>query len=165
MLTLGLCVGDNVNGPKEGDLAPDFVLPDHDGKLRRLSDYRGERVVVYFFPKADTPGWTKEACSLRDHFNRFKEQRITVFGISYDSVESQKKFRDKYNLPFILLSDSKHKAGKLYGVDKGRWAARKTFIIDQEGKITKIYDKVSVTTHGEDILDLLSADKPEPAEK
>ena len=102
---------------------------------------------------------------MRDHFNRFKEQRITVFGISYDSVESQKKFRDKYNLPFILLSDSKHKVGKLYGVDKGRWTGRKTFIIDQEGKIMKIYDKVSVTTHGKDILYFFSSDKPEPAEK
>ena len=165
MLILGLCVGDNINGLKEGDLAPDFVLPDHDGKLQRLSDYRGQRVVVYFYPKADTPGWTKEACSLRDHFKGFKKENIKVFGISYDSVDSQKKFRDKYNLPFILLSDSKHKVGKLYGVDKGRWTERKTFIIDQEGKIMKIYDKVSVTTHGKDILYFLSSDKPEPAEK
>ena len=102
---------------------------------------------------------------MRDHFKGFKKENIKVFGIRYDSVDSQKKFRDKYNLPFILLSDSKHKVGKLYGVDKGRWTARKTFIIDQEGKIMKIYDKVSVTTHGEDILDFLSSDKPVPAEK
>ena len=102
---------------------------------------------------------------MRDHFKGFKKKNIKVFGISYDSVDSQKKFRDKYNLPFILLSDSKHKVGKLYGVDKGRWTGRKTFIIDQVGKIMKIYDKVSVTTHGKDILYFFSSDKPEPAEK
>tara|TARA_B100000035_G_C21021746_1_gene564354 strand:- start:981 stop:1289 length:309 start_codon:yes stop_codon:yes gene_type:complete len=102
---------------------------------------------------------------LRDHYNGFRKQKVTVFGISYDSVKSQKKFRDKNNLPFILLSDNEHKVGKQYGVDKGRWTARKTFIIDQEGKIIKIYDKVSVTTHGEDILEFLSVYKLESAEK
>lgn len=93
---------------------------------------------------------------MRDHFSGFREQKITVFGISYDSVKSQKKFRDKYNLPFMLLSDSEHKVGKQYGVDKGKWTARKTFLIDASGKIIKIYDKVSVTSHGEDILDFFS---------
>ena len=88
-----------------------------------------------------------------------------MFGISYDSVESQKKFRDKYNLPFMLLSDSERKVGKLYGVDKGKWAARKTFLIDEDGRIIKIYDKVSVTTHGEDILGFFSTYKQTSTEE
>ena len=86
----------------------------------------------------------------------FQEKNITVFGISYDSVASQRSFRDKYNLPFILLSDRNHKVGKLYGVDKGLVTARKTFLIRQDGKIVKIYENVSVTTHGEDILEYWS---------
>ncbi len=102
---------------------------------------------------------------MRDHYNGFRKQKVTVFGISYDSVKSQKKFQNKNKLPFILLSDNEHKVGKQYGVDKGRWTARKTFIIDQEGKIIKIYDKVSVTTHGEDILEFLSVYKLESVEK
>ena len=88
---------------------------------------------------------------MRDKFSGFREKNITVFGISYDSVASQKSFRDKYNLPFMLLSDQNHKVGKLYGVDKGLF--RKTFLIREDGKIVKIYENVSVTTHGEDILE------------
>ena len=153
VLIFGLCAGDNLPQLKVGDTAPDFALPDHNGKTRRLSDYRGGLVVVYFFPRADTPGWTKQACSLRDNFSGFRKKNITVFGISYDSVASQKSFRDKYNLPFMLLSDQNHKVGKLYGVDKGLFTTRKTFLIREDGKIVKIYDNVSVTTHGEDILE------------
>lgn len=93
---------------------------------------------------------------MRDNFSGFQEKNITVFGISYDSVASQRSFREKYNLPFILLSDRNHKVGKLYGVDKGLVTARKTFLIRQDGKIVKIYENVSVTTHGEDILEYWS---------
>ncbi|HIC74039.1 MAG TPA: peroxiredoxin [Candidatus Marinimicrobia bacterium] len=94
---------------------------------------------------------------MRDSYRGFEKQKIVVFGISYDSVESQRKFRDKYSLPFSLLSDRKHTVGKAYGVDKKIYSARKTFVIDEAGKIIKIYDKVSVTTHGEDVLEFFSS--------
>lgn len=94
---------------------------------------------------------------MRDAYSGFEKQKIVVLGISYDSVESQRKFRDKHRLPFTLLSDRDHTVGKAYGVDKKLYAARKTFIIDEAGKIIKIHDKVSVTTHGEDVLEFLSS--------
>lgn len=150
-------IGQNIL--KIGDLAPNFILTDQEGKLHRLSDYRGQRVVVYYFPKADTPGWTKEACGFRDIYGQYKRAKIKVFGISYDSPKALKAFKTKYNLPFVFLSDSKKEVAKQYGAAGMAWPKRMTFIIDEKGKILKIYDKVNVNTHAEQILDDLFAKK------
>jgi len=138
---------------KVGDEAPEFSLYDQDNKLHNLSDYKGQRLVVYYFPKADTPGWTKEACGFRDIYSEYKRAKITVFGISYDSSKSLKKFKNKYALPFNFLSDSKKEVAKNYGAAGTGWPKRITFIIDKNGKIEKIYNKMNVNTHAEQILD------------
>ncbi len=135
-----------------GDTAPDFSLIDQHGKEHKLSDYFGEKIVLYFYPKDNTPGCTKEACSIRDNFTLFEENNIIVFGISYDSPSSHKKFAEKYNLPFILLSDSSKSVAKLYNSNGWLIAKRNTFLIGRNGKIFKIYKNVDVTTHTEDIL-------------
>ncbi|NOZ75353.1 MAG: peroxiredoxin [FCB group bacterium] len=135
-----------------GDPAPDFTLRDQNGTEHRLSDYRGQPVVVYFYPKDDTPGCVKEACGIRDNFQDFSKTRIQVFGISYDNVASHKKFQDKYQLPFTLLADTTKQVAKLYGADGLFFASRKTFLIDEQGFIIKIYPKVSVTEHAQEIL-------------
>ena len=144
---------------KVGDKAPDFVLKDQDGKVHKLSDYRGQRVIVYYFPKADTPGWTKEACGFRDVYGEYKKAKIIVFGISYDSPKALKAFKDKYVLPFNFLSDKTKEVSKAYGAAGRVWPKRMTFIIDPMGKIEKIYEKVNVNTHAEKILDDLLAKK------
>ncbi|MFQ6673589.1 MAG: peroxiredoxin [Fidelibacterota bacterium] len=139
-----------------GDEAPHFMLPGEDGESYSLSDYRGQKVVVYFYPKDDTPGCTKEACNFRDHFAAFEKQNIQVFGISYDSPESHRRFKEKYNLPYRLLSDETKDVTEKYGVAGLLFPKRVTFIVDEEGKIINIYEKVNVTTHGEEILQFLS---------
>ncbi|MFQ6676489.1 MAG: peroxiredoxin [Fidelibacterota bacterium] len=140
-----------------GDTAPDFTLVDEQGKPHALSDYRGQKVVVYFYPKDDTPGCIKEACNFRDHFDRFEVENIKVFGISYDSPRSHRKFKEKYGLPFTLLSDTEKKVAKAYGAARALFPRRITYLLDEEGKIVKVYDKVSVTTHGEDVLEFYSS--------
>jgi len=137
---------------KIGDDAPDFKLLDQNNNEHTLSDYFGKKLVVYFYPKDDTPGCKKEACSIRDNFNRFEESNIIVFGISYDSPSSHKKFAEKYNLPFVLLSDSTKSVAKLYNSNGFIMARRNTFLMDKDGKILKIYKNVDVTTHTENIL-------------
>ena len=137
---------------KVGDQAPDFKLLDQNGDSHTLSDYRGQKVVVYFYPKDDTPGCTKEACGIRDHYSEFDKAKIKVFGISYDDVKSHRKFQDKYNLPFTLLADTDKSVSKLYGTSGLIFASRETFLIDEKGIIVKIYPKVSVTEHAEEIL-------------
>ena len=137
---------------KIGDGAPDFTLFDHNGEEQTLSDYFGKKLVVYFYPKDDTPGCRKEACSIRDNFSLFEENDIIVFGISYDSPSSHKKFAEKYDLPFTLLSDNDKEVAKLYKSDGFLMAKRNTFLIDTDGKIFKIYKNVDVTTHTENIL-------------
>ena len=132
--------------------APDFALLDQDSSLRKLSDYQGNWVVVYFYPKDDTPGCTKEACGIRDDYTKFVEQEIVVLGISYDSPESHRAFIEKYNLPFTLLSDGDKSVSKLYDAQGLLFADRKTFLIDPEGIIRKIYNKVDVTSHSIEIL-------------
>ena len=136
-----------------GDIAPHFELKDQDGKIHKLSDYKGQRLVVYFFPKADTPGWTKEACGFRDIYSEYEKAYIIVFGISYDSPRGLKKFKTKYALPFNFLSDAKKEVAPKYGSASLAWPKRMTFIIDKNGKIEKIYNKVNVNTHAEKILD------------
>jgi thioredoxin-dependent peroxiredoxin len=145
---------------KEGDKAPDFKGKDQNGNAVKLSDHKGDRVVLYFYPKDDTPGCTKQACSLRDSFNTFKKKGIKVFGVSIDDEKSHKKFIDKYKLPFDLLADTDKTIVEKYGVwgEKSMYGKkymgthRKTFLIDEKGKIAKIFDKVKVSEHADEIL-------------
>ena len=145
---------------KIGTIAPDFELPDQDGKSHTLSGYIGNFVLVYFYPKDDTPGCTKEACSLRDDFPNFKKLKAKVFGISADSVKSHKKFAEKYDLPFTLLSDEKKSVLKKYKAIGEKSMFGKTFLgikrmsylIDKEGKIVKVYEHVKPEVHAEEVL-------------
>ena len=146
---------------EEGIVAPDFHLKSDDGHEYSLSQFRGKKeVLLYFYPKDDTPGCTKEACSFRDSFPHFSKQGVQVLGVSNDDLESHEKFRQKYNLNFPLLSDPDHKVSEAYGVYKlknnyGRdyWGIeRSSFIIDREGRIKKIFRKVKVDGHTEEVL-------------
>jgi peroxiredoxin Q/BCP len=144
-----------------GEPAPDFTLPDQDGTAVKLSQFKGQRVVIYFYPKDDTPGCTKEACNFRDQWGAFEKQAITVLGISKDGASSHAKFIAKYDLPFTLLSDADPCAVAAaygsYGLKKfmGKeymGMMRHTFVVDAEGKIEKIYTKVKSETMADDIL-------------
>jgi peroxiredoxin Q/BCP len=144
-----------------GDPAPDFTLPDQEGTAVKLSQFKGQRVVIYFYPKDDTPGCTKEACNFRDQWGAFEKQAITVLGISKDGASSHAKFIAKYDLPFTLLSDAEPCAVAAaygsYGLKKfmGKeymGMMRHTFVVDAEGKIEKIYTKVKSETMADDIL-------------
>ena len=150
-LLIGITMANNTE-LKIGDNAPDFTLLDQNNIEHTLSDYIGKKIVVYFYPKDDTPGCTKEACSIRDNINAFEENDITVLGISYDSPKSHKKFAEKYNIPFTLLSDSNKSIAEAYNSNGFLMAKRNTFLIDPEGEIFKIYKKVDVTTHTDKIL-------------
>lgn len=143
-----------------GDNAPDFTLSDQFGEIHKLSDYRGKKVVLYFYPKDDTPGCTKEACSFRDNFQEYRKRKMVVLGVSKDSTKSHVKFSEKYSLPFTLLSDDDTVVSQAYGV----WGLKKfmgkeyyginrmTFIIDEDGQILRIYEKVKPENHAEEIL-------------
>lgn len=135
-----------------GDQAPDFSLPDENGQIHRLSQYRGQKVVVYFYPKDDTPGCTKEACGIRDLFSQFTDNKIVVLGVNYDDAASHKKFKDKHNLPFILLSDGDKSVSKQYNADGMFFPSRKTYLVDEEGILIKIFENVNVLNHAEEIL-------------
>ena len=145
---------------KEGEAAPDFEARDAEGNSVRLSDLRGQRVVVYFYPKDDTPGCTKEACSFRDSFAEFGRRGIEVLGVSTDDEKSHRKFADKYSLPFKLLADTDHRVADLYEVYgekqfmgcKYMGVPRKTFLIDEEGRLRKVFDKVKVDGHADEVL-------------
>lgn len=151
ILIIGVVMAEN-NELKIGDNAPDFTLVDKDNIEHTLSDHFGKKIVVYFYPKDDTPGCTTEACSIRDNFSVFEENKITVFGISYDSPKSHKKFAEKYNIPFTLLSDSDKEVSKKYDSHGMIIAKRNTFLINPEGKIFKIYKGVDVNTHTQNML-------------
>jgi peroxiredoxin Q/BCP len=141
---------------KEGQQFPAFRLKADDGKEVSLSDLKGKKSVIYFYPKDDTPGCTKEACSFRDNINSFKSLGVPVFGISVDNIESHKKFKSKYSIPFTLLSDSDKTVVTKLGIKSLLGiASRVTFIIDENGKILKIYPKVSPDKHAEEILSFL----------
>ncbi len=145
---------------KEGIKAPDFTLQDDNGETVKLSALKGKTVVLYFYPKDDTPGCTKEACSFRDGFKEIQKKGALVLGVSPDSVESHRKFKEKFHLNFPLLSDSEKKVVNAYGVWKqkalyGRkymGVERTTFVIDGAGKIKKIFPKVKVDGHYEEVL-------------
>jgi peroxiredoxin Q/BCP len=144
----------------EKDIAPDFELLDDTGKPTRLSDFRGQRVVFYFFPKALTSGWTKQAQGIRDDFPKYQAANVVVIGVSPDTVKDEAKFKAKEELPFILLADEKHEIAEKYGVWKEKsmygkkfWGVeRTTFLIDAHGVIEKIFYKVNPETHSEQIL-------------
>ena len=150
---------------KEGNKAPAFKLKNQDGKTVSLGDFKGKKVVLYFYPKDDTSGCTKEACSFRDGFPKFGKLNAEILGVSADSVESHKKFAEKYSLPFTLLSDESKKMIEKYGVWKeksmyGRkymGIERTTFIIDEKGKIKKIFSKVKVGDHDKEVLEALNS--------
>jgi thioredoxin-dependent peroxiredoxin len=148
---------------KVGDNAPNFKLKDEKGQFHSLTDYRGQKVALYFYPKDDTPGCTKEACSFRDGYKALQDAGIVILGVSYDSPESHEKFKEKYNLPFTLLSDEKKEAAKAYGANGGLMgslvAQRKTFLIDEQGKIVKIFDKVDVSEHADEVLQAFAANE------
>lgn len=133
------------------DLAPNFSAPDQDNQIHQLSDYKGKYLVLYFYPKDDTPGCTKEACSMRDNIQELKN-KAEVVGVSADTIESHQKFVEKYGLPFTLLADPEKKIIDAYGADGLIFKKRVTFLINPEGKIVKIYDKVDVNKHAEQIL-------------
>jgi thioredoxin-dependent peroxiredoxin len=148
---------------EEGTTAPDFTLPDQEGENVSLSDFGGQPVVLYFYPKADTPGCTTQACGIRDHRADYEAAGAVVLGVSPDPVSAVKKFADKQSLNFRLLADEDHAVCELYGVwaektNYGRtyWGAqRSTFIIDPDGKVATFFPKVSPKTHDEVVLKAL----------
>lgn len=147
-----------------GTIAPDFTLPDENGEERKLSDERGKIVVLYFYPKDNTPGCTKEACSLRDSIEDLKGLDAVVIGISPDKSESHRKFIDKFSLPFHLLSDTEHSVMEIYGAygekmmygKKTIGVIRTTYIIGKDGKVLKVFRKVNTATHGDDVRKALA---------
>ena len=144
----------------EGITAPDFTLPDETGLPRKLSEYRGKPVVLYFYPKDDTPGCTTEACSFRDGYGQYQQAGVVILGVSPDSPKKHTKFKEKYGLPFTLLADENHQVCELYGV----WGRKKymgreydgvfrtTFLIDSQGKILKVFQNVKPDGHSEQVL-------------
>jgi len=149
---------------EEGKKAPDFILPDENKMDHKLSDYRGKPVLLYFYPKDDTPGCTKEACNFRDDYSSYHEAGVVILGVSPDSPEKHTKFKEKYNLPFTLLADEAHKVAELYGV----WALKKsfgreyygivrtTFLISNDGLIRKIFRNVKPAEHSAEVLKALN---------
>jgi peroxiredoxin Q/BCP len=148
----------------QGSAAPDFLLPDQTGKQHRLSDYRGQWVVLYFYPKDMTSGCTTEACNFRDEFPAFGKLNAVILGISKDKIKDHEKFVNKYQLPFVLLSDENSSVCETYGTwqekslygKKYMGIVRSTFLIDPKGKITKVYPKVNVQEHARQLLTDLS---------
>lgn len=147
----------------EREFAPDFALLDQEGRLHRLSDYRGKWVVLYFYPKDDTPGCTKEACGFRDRMGELTELGAVVLGVSADDVESHKRFAEKYGLNFPLLADPERKAITAYGAwgkknlygKEYEGVLRQTYLIDTEGYIAKVWRKVSPEGHAEKVAEAL----------
>ncbi|NJL83483.1 MAG: peroxiredoxin [Chloroflexaceae bacterium] len=139
-----------------GSEAPLFSTIDDEGKTVSLSDFKGKVVVLYFYPKDDTPGCTKEAQGFRDSYAQYQDQEVVVLGASMDNQASHQKFKEKYGLPFQLLVDSDGKLAKAYEVDGGGYSKRVTYIIDPEGKISYVDDKVNTGTHAQDVLAALS---------
>ena len=146
-----------------GQQAPDFKLSDENGKIHQLSDYQGKYVLLYFYPKDDTPGCTTEACNFRDDYSNYNNANVIILGVSPDSPQSHAKFKNKYNLPFTLLADEDHKVCELFGV----WGPKKsfgkeyegvhrtTYLINPDGWIQKVYEKVSPANHSIEVLEEL----------
>ncbi len=145
---------------QENKKAPNFELKNFEGKIIKLSDFLGKSVVLYFYPKDDTPGCTTEACNFRDDYIEYQKQNIEIVGISPDGVESHAKFKSKYSLPFFLLTDPGHKVCELYGVWKKKknfgkeyfGVMRTTFLINKEGKIIKVFEGVKPANHSKEVI-------------
>jgi peroxiredoxin Q/BCP len=148
--------GGNADNLIIGNTAPGFTLEDSDGNTYSLLDYKGKNpVIIYFYPKANTPGCTKQACGIRDSFSKFKENDIVIFGISVDSKATIKEFINEYNLNFPLLSDEKKEVSKAYGVlNTIGLDSRITFIVDKQGNIANILKDVDVETHADEVFNL-----------
>ncbi len=143
-----------------GNPAPEFELLDDTNTMRRLSDFKGQPVILYFYPADDTPGCTKEACSFRDDYSAYQKSGVTILGVSPDSVKSHVKFKEKYQLPFPLLADENHQVCNAYGV----WGLKKfvgreyegvlrtTFLIDSQGKIARVFEDVRPAEHSAEVL-------------
>ncbi len=150
---------------KPGDVAPDFDVLTDEGRHLKLSDLRGKTVILYFYPRADTPGCTKEACSFRDSFPRFSVADAVVLGVSTDDVKAQSKFKAKYHLPFTLLADTDRDIHDKYGTwteksmygKKYHGTARTTFVIGPDGKVTHVFENVKPEGHAEQVLQALQA--------
>lgn len=150
---------------KVGDSAPDFVLKDENGHKHSLSAYQGQPVVLYFYPKDDTPGCTTEACNFRDDYSAYKDVDVAILGVSIDDEDSHKDFKEKFNLPFNLLADVDKEVVNLYDV----WGKKKmygreydgifrtTFLIDPDGNIAKIFENVKPSIHSEEVLNAIEA--------
>ena len=150
---------------KKGTIAPEFELSDETGTIRRLSAYRGQPVVLYFYPKDDTPGCTTEACNFRDDYSEYQRAGVVILGVSPDSVASHEKFKKKFELPFPLLADEEHKVCQAYDV----WALKKymgreymgvlrtTYLIDPEGIISSVFEDVKPAEHSKEILDEMTS--------
>jgi len=146
-----------------GEKAPEFILSDENGDIHSLKDYAGQIVLLYFYPKDDTPGCTTEACNFRDDYSQYEEANVVILGVSPDTPASHKKFRKKYQLPFTLLADENHQVCELYRV----WGLKKsfgkeydgvhrtTYLIDPEGLIQEVFQKVSPAKHSTQVLELL----------
>ena len=145
------------------DKAPDIKLEDENGKEVSLKDFKGKTVVLYFYPRADTPGCTKEACEFRDTYKQMQKTGAVLLGASPDTPKAQKKFQEKYELPYTLLSDTDKKVCEAFGVIKEKnmygkkimGVLRSTFIIDEEGRVAHIFRKVKTDTHSQDVLNVL----------
>lgn len=153
-----------MNQLKAGDKAPEFIATDETGQTIRLTDFQGRKLIIFFYPKADTPGCTTESCNLRDNYKKLKDSGFEIIGISADSIKQQQKFKNKYSFPYPLIPDSEKIIINKYGV----WGLknfmgkeyygilRKTFIINEEGEIALIIDQVNTENHSAQILELLS---------
>jgi peroxiredoxin Q/BCP len=149
----------------EGATAPDFTLPDEDAREHKLSDYRGSPVVLFFYPRDDTPGCIKEVCNFRDDYSAYQEAGVVLLGVSDDDTKSHTRFKSKYSLPFTLLADVGHKISELYGVWGGKklfgWEydgiIRTTYLIDAEGSIAKVFERVDPVVHSAEVLEALKA--------
>ena len=150
----------------EGQEAPDFELMSDAGETVKLSELRGKPVVLYFYPRDDTPGCTTQACGIRDAYGEFERAGAVVLGVSPDNERSHVKFREKYELPFSLLADTEHAVADRYGVwgekkfmgKKYMGVSRSTFVIDESGKVKKVFEKVTPATHADDVLAALASD-------
>jgi thioredoxin-dependent peroxiredoxin len=146
-----------------GTKAPEFMTIDQDGKRRALSDFQGRKVILYFYPKDNTSGCTKEACAFRDHFDRFRQLNVEIVGVSIDSEKSHKSFAQKYDLPFTLLADADKSLVQAYGVwgekslygKKYMGANRVTYLIDESGRVAAVFPKVKPERHAEELLAML----------
>ncbi len=143
--------------PKVGEPAPDFEAPATNDQTIKLGDFRGKWVVLYFYPKAFTPGCTKEACALRDAYKEIQQLGAVILGVSLDDVDTLKRFKEEYHLPFELVSDADKSISKAYGVlgFGGLYAKRVTFIIDPEGKVAHVFEKVNAAEHDREVLEVL----------